>query len=171
MGATGTRVELTRETDLSEERIHTVLSNERRRLALEHLRAEGGTDLPTLAERVAVSESGEDPPPEDVRRSVYVSLQQRHVPRLVDARIVRYDEQSKRVALDGRFETVAAYMERTRSDDAAWTDVYAGLAVLGCLSTLSAAYDVVPGAVVGHAVAVFLLVGAAALYQRTTARR
>jgi hypothetical protein len=173
MGTTGEQVEQSAEATLSEETIHTVLSNERRRLALEQLQTEGEMEISTLAEHVAAEESGEDPPPRDVRRSVYVSLQQRHVPRLVDARIVRYDEQSKRVALDGSFDDVAVYMELVPPGEIAWADVYVGLAVLGSLLTAVVGYDLVPGVpgdAAVYAVAVFLVIGAAALYQRASLR-
>ena len=88
----------TSEPGLSETRIHEVLSNDRRRMAIEYLQ-DGDLTLRELSERIAEAETGESPPPRNIRQSAYVSLQQTHIPKLAELDIVNYDEESKVVSL------------------------------------------------------------------------
>jgi hypothetical protein len=99
------------EQQLGEEHIHHVLSNERRRRALQLLKDEPETiDLRTLVEEIAAMESGETPPPADVRQSVYCSLHQTHLPRLHRHGIVDYDDDRKEITLKPEARKVNIYV-------------------------------------------------------------
>ncbi|SFG34836.1 hypothetical protein SAMN04488063_1762 [Halopelagius inordinatus] len=122
---------------LGEAEIHDVLRNDRRRLVIERLREESGEEsVADLAELIASIESGESPPPRNVRQSVYVSLHQTHLPKLDDLGIVTYDDDEKRVAIAEGAEEVAVYMEVVPKYGISWAEYYLGLGVLGLLSVL-----------------------------------
>ena len=81
----------TAESQLAPVEIHDVLSNERRQKVLELLRDNGHDGSMTareLSERIAEHETGESPPPRNIRQSAYVSLHQTHLPKL-DERVLR----------------------------------------------------------------------------------
>ena len=73
-----------------------LLSDQRRRLLLEVMRTYGESlTLPDAAEEVAERETGRhvvDLPAERIKR-VYVSLYHDHLPRLVDAGVLEYDQE------------------------------------------------------------------------------
>lgn len=134
-----------RKNPLDTEAIHSVLSNQRRRLALETLReADGPLDLRDLSEQIAAAETGESPPPRNKRQSVYVSLHQTHMPKLKDLGIVSYDEQSKFVSLEEPMSDVAVYMETVPRFGLSWSEFYTGVGLLGVLTLVSVAIGV-PG--------------------------
>lgn len=84
---------------LDQEAVFDILRNRRRRIALYHLAREGTLDLASLADRVAADESNENPPPRNLRESVYTSLHQTHLPKLDDLGIVSYTQRTKQVSL------------------------------------------------------------------------
>ncbi len=98
--------------ELDESQIHNVLRNERRRETIRYLRQAGDSlAVDDLAEHIATLETGETPPPRNVRKSVYVSLHQTHLPKLDDLGIVEYDQRSKELLLKDRAREVEVYME------------------------------------------------------------
>lgn len=115
--------------------VHDILSSERRQLLLELLR-EGEIEemsLRALSERIAEIETGESPPPRNIRQSVYVSLHQTHLPKLDDLDIVDYDQQAKTISIDGRIEEVSVYMETVPKYGISWSEYYLGLSMCGLL--------------------------------------
>ena len=149
--------------------IHDVLRNDRRRMVLELL---GEADDPMtareLSEVIAARESGSDPPPRNVRQSVYISLQQTHLPKLSELGIAAYDGNAKTVAPAGNAAEVGVYMEVVPKYGLAWSEYYAALGVLGTLVVVAASIDVpVLRALTPSAWAVFLfaVVVASAAYQ------
>ena len=73
-----------------------LLANERRRLFLQVMRTYGESlTLPDAAEEVAVRETGRQMPniSAELVREVYLSLYHDHLPRLVDAGLLEYDQQ------------------------------------------------------------------------------
>ena len=153
---------------LSPAEIHDVLRNDRRRLVLERLRENGGTEtVSELAEHIGAIEAGESPPPRNVRQSVYVSLHQTHLPKLDDLGIVTYDADGKTVELDARATDLDAYLDVSAADDG-MPVVYLGLGVIGAVSLLAVAASgsgsqLISPVVVG--VALSVLVTAVATYQ------
>jgi hypothetical protein len=94
---------MTGEWVLDEGDIHDVLRNERRRHTLELLRDNGETSsVRDLSEEVAALETGESPPPRNIRQSVYVSLHQTHLPKLDDLGIAVYDADAYRDSIADR---------------------------------------------------------------------
>ena len=129
-----------REDELDPGEIHNVLRNDRRRRALQRLReSDGPISVDTLAEHIASVETGESPPPRDVRKSVYVSLHQTHLPKLDDLDIIDYDQRDQQLELRDRAEEVEVYMEIVSEDDISWSTYYLGVSLLGLL-TLSAVH-------------------------------
>lgn len=104
------------EQPLEEAVIYDVLRNNRRRMVLEELRgAVHSQSVGTLAEHIAEAESGESPPPKNVRQSVYISLHQTHLPKLDALRIVAYDSVAKEVTLGTRAKELDDYFTDSRS--------------------------------------------------------
>ena len=97
---------------LSKDRVFELLKNRRRREVLHYLYEHDGTaSVSTLSEWIAGREN--DVPMEEVtttqRKRVYVGLYQTHLPKMADAGVVEYDEQTKRVALTDRAVLLLAY--------------------------------------------------------------
>lgn len=159
---------------LSETDIHDVLRNDRRRMVIERL---GDADEPMttrqLSEAIAAREAGESPPPRNVRQSVYISLQQTHLPKLEELDIVEYDENSKEVRPAENASSVGVYMEIVPKYGLAWSEYYAGLGVLGLLLVTGAQVGVPGLRALGAelcAIIVFALLVASAVYQTVSQR-
>lgn len=118
--------------ELSPGQIHDVLRNDRRRLVLARLRTgEGVETVSELAEHVGSVETGESPPPRNVRQSAYVSLHQTHLPKLDDLGIVAYDADRKTVELDTRASDLDAYLTVPSSGGGAPAVPYLALGLVG----------------------------------------
>ena len=163
-----------RATDLGEGDIHEVLRNDRRRMVLEALGdADEAVTARELSEAIAARETGDDPPPRDVRQSVYVSLQQTHLPKLDDLGIVDYDDATKAVRPGRNASEVGVYMEVVPKYGLSYGEYYGALAVLGALLVVASRVGV-PGAGAfapsTWALVVFSAVLASAVYQTYTQR-
>ncbi len=123
--------------------LFSILKNDRRRRAIEILTDESEIDLPDLASEVAAYEAEDDTDGDRHYRSVYVSFQQTHVPRLCKDGIIEYDERTKTVVPGLRFDTVARYLdhgnEAPRSD--VWT-LY--ISVVGAVLILLSIIGIAP---------------------------
>ena len=163
MGAT------TVEPELKAVEIHDVLSNERRRLILKFLRDAGGLlTARELSERIAEVETGETPPPRNIRQSAYVSLHQTHLPKLDELGIVDYDQSAKTVELNDRARQVSIYMETVPRYGLSWSEYYVAVSVIGLLLLVAVEIGVPLIAAVGSqavAAAVLVLILASAAYQ------
>ncbi|MFC6838491.1 DUF7344 domain-containing protein [Halomarina ordinaria] len=125
------------ERTLAESDVYNILQNDRRRYAIEQLRANGErAEVATLAEAIATVETGESPPPRNVRQSVYNSLHQSHLPKLDAAGVVEYDRQRKVVTLTDLAVEVERYMGLDDPQPLPWADCYvaAGLAGLAAVT-------------------------------------
>ena len=150
--------------------IHEILSNERRRMVLSILReADGGTTTARdLSERIAEAETGQSPPPRNIRQSAYVSLHQTHLPKLDELGIIDYDESAKEVSLTDKAREVSVYMETVPRYGISWSEYYVAVAIIGLLLVLAARSGVpVLSALDGStwAILVFLVLGVSAAYQ------
>ena len=133
-----------RDGELEPSEIHNVLRNDRRRRAIQHLRdADGTLSVDTLAEHIAAVETGESPPPRDVRKSVYVSLHQTHLPKLDELDIIDYDQRQQELELRDRAEEVEVYMEIVPEGDISWATYYLGVSVLGLVTMSAVRFDFV----------------------------
>lgn len=135
--------------------LHEVLSNRRRIRLLDLLSEENPRDLGTLAEEIAAAETGERPPPRNIRQSVYVTLHQTHLPKLDDLGVVEYDARGKVVSLA---EQASLFFE----DDepvGGGVEPFLGLVLAGLLFSLASAWGLpIVGAVSTGTYAVATLV-------------
>lgn len=130
---------------LTETEIHDLLRNERRRQVIKHLQdTVGRTTLRDLAETIAERETGESPPPKNIRKSVYNSLHQTHLPKLDDRGIVEYDSDRKTIWLTEDARSVGVYMEVVTPYGITWSEYYSMLGVLSLLVAFAALIGV-PG--------------------------
>lgn len=131
-----------RDGELDPSQIHNVLRNDRRRRAIKHLRnTEGPISVDVLAEHIASVETGESPPPRDVRKSVYVSLHQTHLPKLDELDVIDYDQREQILELRDRAEKVEVYMEVVPEGDISWSTYYLGVSLLGVVTLTAVEYD------------------------------
>lgn len=124
------------EERLSQDVVFDVLSSTRRRQVLYILKNEGPMELTELAEHVAAREN--DTTVEGLtkqqRKRVYVSLYQTHVPKLEDAGLVEYDQDTGVVELRARAADIDRYLEG--GNRFRWQYVYFAIAAVGLVLVL-----------------------------------
>ena len=141
------------ESEIHEHEIHDVLRNERRVHTLKYLREfEGTVALRELSEEIACRETGESPPPRNIRESVYNSLHQTHLPKLDRLGVVDYDRNRKHIRLLEPAQEIDLYMELNAEDEVTWATYYRTVGIVALMTaTLSdvgvGAFAVVPTAV------------------------
>jgi len=164
----------TDEDPIEEAEIHDVLRNERRRRTIEHLREESGmVSLRDLSEAIAAAETGETPPPRNIRESVYNSLHQPHLPKLDSLGVVRYDSDRKDITVDGRAREVDLYMEVVTEYGITRGEYYRSLGVFALFSIVASEIGVPLLAEVSSllvASAFLAVIGASIAYQLWTHR-
>lgn len=108
------RVESPDHASPSRSDVISLLAHPRRRRALERLRAfDEPIGLADLADEVATAEYGtiiSEIPAEAVKR-VYLDLYHSHVPKLAEADVVEYGQESDLIELSAGAERLAPYME------------------------------------------------------------
>lgn len=123
--------------------IYEIMTNERRRIAFECLVKRGpALSLGELADEVASRESGESPPPQMKRRSVYTALTRDHLPKLESLGILEFDTESNEVVLNK--QALQLYLEVVPRHELSWAEYYLALGVLG-LATIALAAVGAPG--------------------------
>lgn len=128
---------------LAETEIHDLLRNERRRQVIKHLQETvGKTTLRDLAEQIAEYETGESPPPKNIRNSVYNSLHQTHLPKLDQRGIIDYDSDRKTIKLREKARSVEVYMEIVTPYGITWSEFYSLLGTFSLLILLAVYIDV-----------------------------
>ena len=116
-----------RQNDLFE-----ALANHRRRYTLYACdEAAGELSLSDVAEQVAAWEYGKsiEAVTSSERKRVYTSLQQHHLPRLVEAGLVEFDGGT--VQLTEMAEDVDLYLDIVTKDTLPWSLYYLGLSIIG----------------------------------------
>jgi hypothetical protein len=154
--------------------VYEILSSERRRRAIDYLKAsENGVEVGDIAEYIAEEETGESPPPKDARKTVYVSLHQTHLPKMDDLDIVNYNTDTNEVTLSDSFRDVAIYMEVVPGTEISWSEYYLAVGIVG----LATVFAHISGAPVISSVPVeywgalyLIIVSVSALYQTFTRR-
>lgn len=130
-------------TDLTTTEVHDALSNRRRQLVLEFLAEQGSPrSARTLAEAIAVEEIGEEPPPANIQKSVYVALHQTHLPKLEGLELIEYDERDKTAVLRPRGEELIRYLEKVPKYGLPWSEYFVFVSLIGLLSIMAAEVDV-----------------------------
>lgn len=123
-----------RKGGIDESKIYDLLRNERRRQVLKHLRQSlGSMSLRDLARHIACDETGESPPPKNIKRSVYNSLHQTHLPKLDRQGIVQYDKNRKVVSLSDGARNINRYLDMTAPFGLTWGEFYRTLGTIGLL--------------------------------------
>jgi len=124
--------------DIEPREIHDILRNGRRRKVLKQLqRRVEPVSLRELSEKIATLETGETPPPRNVRQSVYNSLHQTHLPKLDDLGVIDYDKDRKTVSLCEPARQVDLYMEVVTPYGITWAGYYRTLGVLALFSIVA----------------------------------
>lgn len=154
--------------------IHDILSNERRQMLISILQDE--EELVTardLSERIAELETGDTPPPRNIRQSVYVSLHQTHLPKLESLGFIEYDEGTKEVRLTDKAEEFEPYTKSERTESLSIAELFAISSILGLLLVLGSMNGIpVIGAIDPPVWALLTLglIGVIATYQTLQAR-
>lgn len=98
---------------LSTDTVHSILSQRRRRDAIDVVRTEGGMSLRELTEHVAAREEttavGEAP--QRAEKRVYVSLHQCHLPKLDENGVLVYDTEEKQIEQGPHIETCGWHLD------------------------------------------------------------
>lgn len=113
---------------LTQDVLFDLLQNERRRLAIQYLRATGGeAAIGDVAEHVAAAEQDTTVAAlsSQERKRVYASLYQSHLPKLDEAGVVTYDRAAGTVEFGPAADQVSAYLPPTEADPGrAWPRYY-----------------------------------------------
>ena len=150
---------------LAEGEIHDILRNDRRRAVIGFLsERKGHATIRELSEHIAALESGENPPPRNIRQSVYVSLHQTHLPKLESLSIVDYNTNNKIVELRDQAVYVEAYMDQTDEETLALKLVVV-VGLVGALVGISSAIGPFSIAPVVWTVPLFVVVVVLSGYQ------
>ncbi|ELY95304.1 hypothetical protein C482_16703 [Natrialba chahannaoensis JCM 10990] len=105
-------VQRTRSETLAESEVFHILGNDRRRAIVQLLaRQSGHVDVSDVATEIAATESDTTPVPNNLYKSVYVSLQQTHLPQLEEDAVIEYDSDAKTIQSGPNFETVVGYID------------------------------------------------------------
>lgn len=124
-----------RETELDRDVIFDVLSNGRRRYAIEYLKGhdeDETIELADLVDYIAARENDTTVGQVNYkqRKRVYSSLRQTHLPKLGDCGLVEYDRDRGTIALADGVRTVQMHLEYVPEDDIPWCYHYLGLAAV-----------------------------------------
>lgn len=146
-----------------------ILGNDRRRAIVQLLANEGGqVDVSDVASEIAATESDTTPVPNNLYKSVYVSLQQTHLPQLEEDAVIEYDSEAKTIRPGRHFDDVLRYVDGHNDDHSQVLQLHLGLCVLGLAVIALAGLGVpVVSAIdpVLSSVLVLLAAGASSLYQ------
>jgi hypothetical protein len=121
---------------LSKSDIFGVLQNDRRRCVLEILRSQGRQSIRSLSEEIAYIESQTKEPKSSVRKSIYVSLLQTHIPKMERLGIVAYNREQDIVELLPASHNFDIYMETVEKGDIPWSQFYHGMSIFVIISSL-----------------------------------
>ena len=125
-------VQTSRSDSLEESEIFHILGNDRRR-AIVTLLAENQerVDVSDIATEIAERETDTSPVPNNLYKSVYVSLQQTHLPQLEEDAVIEYDPDSKTIQPGPHFEDVLRYVDDSDGVEEGILQLHLGLCVLG----------------------------------------
>lgn len=115
---------------LSQAEIFEVLSSNRRRYVLHHLKQrQGPAELGELAERIAGWENGKsrDAVQSTERKNVYTALRQFHLPKMDEMGVVRFDERDGSVRLSTRAAEFDVYLDVVSGYDVPWSLYYTAI--------------------------------------------
>jgi len=97
---------------LAESEIFHILGNDRRRAIVQLLAsAPGSLNVSDVATSIAETEAGTSAVPNNLYKSVYVSLQQTHLPQLEEDSVIEYDSTAKTITRGPQFDAVYQYVD------------------------------------------------------------
>ncbi|THE62997.1 ArsR family transcriptional regulator [Salinadaptatus halalkaliphilus] len=162
-------VQTRRSDSLAESEVFHILGNDRRRAIVQLLAQESGQiDVSDVANEIAATESDTTPVPNNLYKSVYVSLQQTHLPQLEEDAVIEYDSEAKTISPGPNFDDVITYINGHSEDQSQLLQLHLVACVLGLaliaiaglnLPLLSSVDPVL------WSVLVLLVVAASSLYQ------
>ena len=125
-------VQTSRSDSLAESDVFHILGNDRRRAIVQILENQTGqVDVSDVATEIASNESETSPVPNNLYKSVYVSLQQTHLPQLEEDGVIEYDSDAKKIRPGTNFEGVLAYVDGHGTDQSTTLKAHLTLCVLG----------------------------------------
>ncbi|SDK91651.1 MULTISPECIES: DUF7344 domain-containing protein [Natronorubrum] len=105
-------VQTNRSESLAESEVFHILGNDRRRAIVQLLAEEAGqVDVSDIASEIAANETDTTPVPNNLYKSVYVSLQQTHLPQLQEDAVIEYDSDAKTIQRGPNFDDVLQYID------------------------------------------------------------
>ncbi|EMA11822.1 MULTISPECIES: DUF7344 domain-containing protein [Haloarcula] len=137
--------------ELSRDDAFEMLSNRRRRYAIQFLSGTPGpTSLSDLAEQVAAweNETSVAEISASERKTVYTSLQQFHLPKMADMGVIEFDQREGDVRLTESAADLDIYLELVDRYDIPWSLYYVGLSSIGIVLTSLAYAGIKPFAAV-----------------------
>lgn len=116
---------------LSKSDIFGLLQNDRRRHVLEILQNGNGQSLRAISEKIATIESDNenDKAKSSVRKSIYVSLLQTHIPKMEKMGIITHNREKDIIELTSRAQDLNMYLETVKKGDIPWSHFYMGLGI------------------------------------------
>lgn len=122
-------------SSLPRDEVFEVLSNARRRCALQYLKQQDDrrVELRELVDHVTAWENDTTTAEIDSaeRKRVYTALRQNHLPKLDDAGIIEYEHMRGEVELTEDAREVQMYLEFVPHNDIPWSEYYLGLSAVG----------------------------------------
>lgn len=110
-------VQTSRPDALEESEVFHILGNDRRRAIVQLLATNTERiDVSDVATEIAERESDTTPVPNNLYKSVYVSLQQTHLPQLEEEAVIEYDSDAKTIEPGENFHDVLRYIDGSESD-------------------------------------------------------
>lgn len=135
-------------TELSEQAVFDVLSNQRRRHAVHTLKRNDHRpmEIGDLAEEIAAIENGIEISElsYDQRKTVYTALQQSHLPKMDDAGVVEFDKDRGTIDPTPALKQVELYLEIVPERDVPWSKYYLGLSAVSVVLTVATWIDAWP---------------------------
>ncbi|WP_049925950.1 DUF7344 domain-containing protein [Halopiger goleimassiliensis] len=165
-------VQTSRSDSLEESEVFHILGNDRRRAIVQLLAEESGqVDVSDVATEIASTESDTTPVPNNLYKSVYVSLQQTHLPQLEEDAVIEYDSDAKTITPGPNFDDVLTYIDGHGQDRSTVLQLHFGLCLLALVVIALAGLDLPVLSSIDPqlwSVLVLLLVAASSLYQLLT---
>ena len=125
-------------TEIPEDVLFDVLSNQRRRFAVHLLKQESETvEIGDMAEQIAAWENEVDTAEltGSERKRVYTALQQSHLPKMDRAGVVEFNKDRGVIEPTPALENVDLYMDVVKGNEIPWSTYYLGLSVVGVVLT------------------------------------
>ncbi|WP_255171696.1 DUF7344 domain-containing protein [Natrononativus amylolyticus] len=161
-------VQTSRADAIEESEIFHILGNDRRRAIVQLLAThQERVDVSDIASEIAANEAETSSVPNNLYKSVYVSLQQTHLPQLEEDDVIEYDSDAKTIEPGPHFDRVVEYVDGDTGSHSRVLLTHFALCVLGLALIALAGLDVPVLAALDPVLAsvfVLLAVAASSLY-------